>query len=288
MSEGGIEDDWTPSPIELERRAFARRASVKSILIAAASVVVFAGVIAVILASSTGWVKVREAFFDPQVFIHSLPAVGKGLLQNLKILAFSVVGVAFLGTLIAVIRTSRSPVLFPLRFLAAVYVDIVRGMPAILLLYLIGLGIPGLRLGGRIDPVLLGTIAITICYSAYVAEVLRSGINSIHPSQRAGARALGLSHMQTMRIVILPQAIRNVIPALMNDFVSMQKDVGLVSIIGVVDAVRAAQIEVARIWNFTPYVAAGVVFILFALPFVRLADWYTKKVRTREQRGGTV
>lgn len=288
MSEGGIGDNWTPSPIELERRAYARRASVKSILIAATSVVVFGGVIAVALATSTGWVKVREAFFDPQIFIRSLPAVGRGLLQNLKILGFSVVGVAFLGTIIAVIRTSRTPVLFPLRFLAAVYVNVIRGLPSLVLLYLIGLGIPGLRFWGRIDPVLLGTIAITICYSAYVAEVLRSGINSIHPSQRAGARSLGLTHMQSMRIVILPQAIRNVIPALMNDFVAMQKDVGLVSIIGVVDAVRAAQIEVALTWNFTPYVAAGVVFILLALPFVLLTDWYTKRVRDREQKGGTV
>jgi polar amino acid transport system permease protein len=276
------------SAIELERRDYLKKQSYRSVLVAATSLVVFAGALVLILARSAGWEKVRKTFFDWDVFVGSLPAIGHGLLKNLQVLGYSLVGVALFSTLIAVARTTRTPVLFPLRLLAALYVDLIRGMPALLLLYLIGFGIPGLGIFGRIDPVILGSIAITMCYSAYVAEVLRSGIESVHPSQRQGARSLGLNHAQTMRIVVLPQAIRNVVPALMNDFVAMQKDVGLVSTIGLVDVVRSAQIEVAHTWNFTPYVAAGVVFVLLALPFVRLADWYAGRMREREQKGGTV
>jgi polar amino acid transport system permease protein len=158
----------------------------------------------------------------------------------------------------------------------------------LIILYLIGFGIPGLRIFGRIDAALLGTIAIVIGYSAYVAEVIRAGIEAVHPSQRAAARSLGLSHAQTMRIIILPQAIRKVVPALMNDFVAMQKDVGLVSVLGVVDAVRAAQIEVAKSYNFTPYIVAGLLFIMLSLPCIRLTDWYTAKLRKREQMEGAV
>ncbi|MDR1851607.1 MAG: amino acid ABC transporter permease [Propionibacteriaceae bacterium] len=276
------------SAVELWRRSYLKQQTYKSVLIAAISLVVFVGIVVFLLSGSEGWAKVQASFFDWDTFVGSLPAIGEGLLKNLQVLGYSLVLVLIFATLIAVARTTRTPVLFPVRLLASLYVDLIRGMPALLLLYLIGFGIPGLGIFGRIDPVILGTIAITMCYSAYVAEVLRSGINSVHPSQRAGARALGLTHWQTMRIVVLPQAVRNVIPALMNDFVAMQKDVGLVSTIGVIDVVRAAQIEVAHTWNFTPYVAAGVVFVLLALPFVRLADWYTNRTREREQKGGTV
>jgi polar amino acid transport system permease protein len=221
-------------------------------------------------------------------FSQSIGKVFKGLLKNLQILVFAATGVAILSTLIAVVRTSRSPVLFPLRVLASVYTDVFRGLPMLIILYLIGFGIPGLRIFGRIDAALLGTIAIIIGYSAYVAEVIRAGIEAVHPSQRAAARSLGLSHAQTMRIIILPQAIRKVVPALMNDFVAMQKDVGLVSVLGVVDAVRAAQIEVAKSYNFTPYIVAGLLFILLSLPCIRLTDWYTAKLRKREQMEGAV
>jgi polar amino acid transport system permease protein len=249
---------------------------------------VFVAAICLVLYSSEGWGRVQEAFFSPIYFRQSIGKVFKGLLKNLQILVFAATGVAILSTLIAVVRTSRSPVLFPLRVLASVYTDVFRGLPMLIILYLIGFGIPGLRIFGRIDAALLGTIAIIIGYSAYVAEVIRAGIEAVHPSQRAAARSLGLSHSQTMRIIILPQAIRKVVPALMNDFVAMQKDVGLVSVLGVVDAVRAAQIEVAKSYNFTPYIVAGLLFILLSLPCIRLTDWYTAKLRKREQMEGAV
>jgi polar amino acid transport system permease protein len=158
----------------------------------------------------------------------------------------------------------------------------------IIVLYLIGFGIPGLRIFGRIDAALLGTISIIVVYSAYCSEVLRAGIESVHPSQRAAARALGLSHSQTMRLIVLPQAIRKVVPALMNEFVSMQKDVGLVSVLGAIDAVRSAQIMVSKGYNFTPYLVTGVMFVAMSFPVIRLTDWYTARLKKREQTGGTV
>ncbi|GHV27258.1 ABC transporter permease [Clostridia bacterium] len=260
----------------------------RSVLVSCVSLIVFAAVIWLTLSRSEGWGKVRAAFFDWNYFVASLPSVFSGLLTNLRVLFFASIGVAALGTLIAVTRTTISAVLFPLRALATVYTDIFRGMPMIIVLYLIGFGIPGLRMFGRIDSVLLGTIAVILVYSAYVAEVIRAGIEAVHPSQRAAARSLGLTHGQTMRIIVLPQAIRKVIPALMNDFVAMQKDVGLVSVLGAIDAVRSAQIEVAKSFNFTPYVAAGLIFILMSLPFIHLTDWYAARVKRRETASGTV
>lgn len=198
------------------------------------------------------------------------------------------VGVAILSTLIALVRTSRSPILFPLRILALIYTTVMRGVPIIVVLYLIGFGIPGLGLFGRIDPSVLGTIAVVMGYSAYVSEVLRAGFNDVHPSQRASARSLGLTSGQTTRLIVIPQALRKVAPALMNDFISMQKDVGLISVLGAVDAVRAAQIDVASTYNFTPYVVASLLFILMSVPFILLNDWYTERLRKRELSGGTV
>ena len=176
-----------------------------------------------------------------------------------------------------------------MRALVAGYTDLFRGLPLIIVLYLVGFGIPGLRLDiPRFPAEFWGTVALILTYSAYVSEVFRAGIESVHPSQRLAARSLGLSHSQTMRLVILPQAIRRVTPALMNDFVAMQKDVGLISVLGAIDAVRAAQIETASSFNFTPYVLAGLLFVLLALPMIRLTDWYTARMRTREQAGSIV
>jgi polar amino acid transport system permease protein len=173
--------------------------------------------------------------------------------------------------------------------LAILYTTVMRGIPMIVILYLIGFGIPGLAIfPGRIDPAILGTIAIILGYAAYVAEVLRAGLESINPSQRASARSLGLSVGKTLRLVIIPQALRKVAPALMNDFISMQKDVGLISVLGAVDAVRAAQIDVATSYNFTPYVVASVLFILLSIPFIILNDWYSDRLRKRELSGGAV
>lgn len=276
------------SAVELERREFRRARKQRSILVSVLSTLVFAAVIAVILVNSPGWSRVSETFFDPRVAIEAFPRVIEGLWLNIQVLFAAVIGVAILGTLLAITRTLKGPVFTPLRLLAAGYTDIFRGIPVLLVLYLVGFGIPGLELTGRMPAQFWGTIALILCYSAYVAEVLRAGIDAVHPSQRLAARSLGLSHGKTLRIVVLPQAVRKVTPALMNDFVSMQKDVGLISVLGAVDAVRAAQIEVASSYNFTPYVLAGVLFILLSWPFIRLTDWMTARAQKREQIGGTV
>ncbi len=274
-----------PSSLELDRRAFRRGQSVRSVLIAAASTVVFAALIWLFVVNTPGWAAVQRSFFNGPSFAAAWPRVFDGFLLNLRVLAVAVVAVAVLGTLLAIVRTLRGPIFFPLRAFVAGYTDLFRGLPLIIVLYLIGFGIPGLNIFGRIPFELLGLIALTLTYSAYVSEVIRAGIEAVHPSQRLAARAMGLSHAQTLRLVVLPQAVRKVTPALMNDFVAMQKDVGLISVLGAVDAVRAAQIETSRLADFTPYVVAGVLFVLLAIPTIRLTDWYTARVRRREQIG---
>ncbi|EYT53254.1 ABC transporter permease [Leucobacter sp. UCD-THU] len=279
---------FEPSAIELERRAYRRARRQRSILVSIASTLVFAAVIAVVLVNSPGWSRVSDTFFDLEVAVASFPRVIEGLWLNIQVLFVAAVGVAVLGTLLAIARTLKGPVFTPIRLIAAGYTDIFRGIPVLLVLYLVGFGIPGLELTGRMPAQFWGTIALILSYSAYVAEVLRAGIDAVHPSQRLAARSLGLSHGKTLRLVVMPQAVRKVTPALMNDFVSMQKDVGLISVLGAVDAVRAAQIEVASSYNFTPYVLAGVLFVLLSWPFIRLTDWMTARAQKREQVGGTV
>lgn len=276
------------SEVELFRRAYRKRQQLKSVITSLISTIVLAAIIVVGLEMSPGWPRVKETFFSPEYFAASLPEVLTGLWLNVKVLVVALIGVAIFATLIALVRTSNNPVLFPLRVLAALYTTIMRGVPMIVVLYLIGFGIPGLGIFGRIDPSLLGTIAVVMGYSAYVAEVLRAGFNDVHPSQRASARSLGLTAGQTTRMIVIPQALRKVAPALMNDFISMQKDVGLISVLGAVDAVRAAQIEVASTYNFTPYVVASLLFILMSVPFILLNDWYAARLRKRELSGGTV
>lgn len=290
MTDPTTSEAWRPSSIELDRRAFRRRQTTRSVLVAAGSTLLFAIVIWVTVVNTPGWAAVQYTFFDPATAIDAFPRVWAGFLVNLQVLGFAVVAVAILASIIAFVRTLRGAVWFPLRALAAGYTDLFRGLPLIIVLYLVGFGIPGLQgsSGVRIPGIVLGTIAVVLTYSAYVAEVIRAGIEAVHPSQRLAARSLGLSHGSTMRLVVLPQAIRKVAPALMNDFVAMQKDVGLISVVGVVDAVRAAQIETAASFNFTPYVVAGVLFVLLALPMIRLTDWISARMLRREQLGGAV
>ena len=259
-------------------------------LVSLASTLVFAIVTWLFVVNTPGWAVVQQRFFSPEAALVALPRVWDGFLLNIRVLLVAVAGVLVLSTIIAALRTLRGPVFFPLRALAAGYTDLFRGMPLIITLYLVGYGIPGLigTGGPRIPSYVLGTIALVLTYSAYVSEVFRAGIEAVHPSQRLAARSLGLSHGKAMRLVILPQAVRKVTPALMNDFVAMQKDVGLISVLGAVDAVRAAQIEVAADYNYTPYVVAGLLFVLLALPMIRLTDWYTARLRAREQIGGIV
>jgi len=242
----------------------------------------------VVVINSPGWADVRDKFFDVRIGWDALPHIAAGLWLNIRALFFATIGVAIFGTLLAVMRSLRGPVFFPLRALAATYTDLFRGVPLLIVLYLVGFGIPALDIFPRTPTVVWGTVAIIITYSAYVAEVLRAGIESVHPSQRVAARSLGLTHGQTLRQVVIPQGIRKVIPALMNDFVSMQKDVGLISVLGAVDAVRAAQIEVAHTYNFTPYVVAALLFVALSFPMIRLTDYVSARMTRREQSSGTV
>ncbi|MDJ1112860.1 amino acid ABC transporter permease [Microbacterium dauci] len=273
-----------PSALELERRAFRRRRERRSVLVAIASTLALAAIVWVTVINTEGWAKVQASFFDPEIALEALPKVWDGFLINLTVLGIAVFTVGAAALALALLRTLRGPVFFPVRMLAAGYTDLFRGLPFIIVLYLVGFGLPTI-LNQRIDEIVLGVLAITLTYSAYVAEVIRAGIESVHPSQRLAARALGLNHWQTLRRVVLPQALRKMTPPLMNDFISMQKDVGLISILAALDAIARAKGVVATTYNFTPYVVAGILFVLLAIPTIRLTDWYTAKLREREQTG---
>lgn len=270
-----------------DRLAYRRGQARRSRLLAGTSTVVFLAVCGTVIVLSPGWDRVRSQFLDLQVAKDSLPAIADGFLLNLRVLAVCAVLILVVGLGVAALRTLRGPVFAPLRLLAAVYTDVFRGFPLIVMLYVVGFGVPGLRLQGvPTSPVVLGGVALVLTYSAYVAEVFRAGIETVHPSQRMAARSLGLTYGQSMRKVVLPQAVRRVSPPLLNDFVALQKDVGLISVLGAVDAVRAAQIQVARTYDFTPYLVAGLLFIALAVPTVRLADWVNARAARRQQAGG--
>lgn len=266
-----------------QRRAYHRSRARRSTFVALASTVVFAAAIGLTVVNSPGWPRVRDSFFDLRIGWDSLPAVLDGLWLNVRVLVVCEILILAFGLLLAVLRNLRGAVWFPVRAFVIGYVDLFRGLPLLICLYLIGFGLPGLRLEGIPNsPVLLGGLALVLVYSALVAEVFRAGIDSVHPSQIAAARSLGLNYPRTMRLVVLPQAARRVTPALLNDFVALQKDCGLISVLGAVDAVRAAQIQVATSYNFTPYVVAGLLFVALAVPSARLADWATRRAARRQ------
>ncbi|MYV54343.1 ABC transporter permease subunit [Streptomyces sp. SID3212] len=282
-------DTYTPSARRLERERFKRVRARRATAIAALSTLVTGGVLFVVITGSPGWQRTRETFFSAKYARMALPDVLDGLLLNLRLLAVCGVCVLLLGLLLAVARTLRGPVFFPIRALATAYTDFFRGLPLIICLLMVVFGVPALRLQGVTnDPVVLGGTALVLTYSAYVAEVFRAGIESVHPSQRAAARSLGLSGAQTLRYVVLPQAVRRVVPPLLNDLVSLQKDTGLVSIAGAVDAVYAAQIIAGKYFNYTPYVVAGLVFVALTIPMTRFTDWVTARMDRRRAQGGTV
>jgi polar amino acid transport system permease protein len=273
-----------PSALATERQRYRRARARRSTLVALASTLVFAALVGWGLTSTPGWPRVQQTFFSPSAAWQALPQVLAGLWLNLRVLVVAEIGILVLGLVIAFLRTLRGPVFFPVRALATGYVDLFRGIPLLIALYLIGFGVPALRLQGvPTDVAVLGTVALILIYAAYVAEVFRAGIESVHPSQLAAARSLGLLHRQSLRLVVLPQAVRRVLPPLLNDFVALQKDCGLISVLGAVDAVRAAQIEVARTFNFTPYVVAGLLFVLLAIPTGRVADVLAARITRRQE-----
>ena len=269
------------------RALFERAQRRRSMLLAATSTAVLVGLIVWQVPQLSGWKRVRKSFFDGDTFSTAFDPVLKAFLLDVKIFLVCAPLIVLFGMGIALSRSVRSPLLFPLRMAATLYVDIVRGVPIILWLYLIGFGGAGL-LNVRevgIGPVKIGTylflggVALVVTYSAYVAEVFRAGIEGVHESQRSGARSLGLSTWHTNRHVVLPQAVRRVIPPLMNDFISLQKDVALVSVLGPIEALRRADVLQDKLFNFTPFVVAAVLFLCVSIPLTRTADYLLAKER---------
>lgn len=245
------------------------------------------GGLAILILTSPGWPAVKSTFFSAEAFKSSFPSVLSGFWLDVQMFMVIEVIVLVLGLLIALIRTVQLAALFPVRMLAVVYVDVMRGVPTILLVYLVGFGVPALQLSGLpTSPVVLGGAALAMAYSAYVSEVFRAGIQSVHPSQGAAGLALGLTRTQTLRFVIIPQAVRRVVPPLLNDFIALQKDVALVSILGPEEAFRAAQIYSASQFNYTPLLAAAALYLCVTIPLTRIVD--RMQARDIRQRGGAM
>ena len=258
----------------------------RNLAIAVTSTVVFAGIVVLAIVSSAGWPAVRKAFFDRQLFSQSFPEVAHAFLLNVRIFCIAEAVILVFALAIAVLRGLPGPVLFPFRALAVIYTDLFRGIPTILVIYILGFGAPALQLSGVPNsPLFWGIVALVLAYSAYVAEVYRAGIESVHPSQEAAARSLGLSRPKTLRYVILPQAVRRVVPPLLNDFIGLQKDSALVALIGPVEAFRQSQIDVAATFNYTPYLCTALLFVLLTIPMARLTDWVVARDRRRQSAG---
>jgi polar amino acid transport system permease protein len=269
----------------------------RGFLVSTVSTIVFFVVLAVIVVSAPGFQAVRESFFDLESMKESLvgvpeeglPGIGQAFLLNIRVFLIAEVLILILALVIAVIRGLPGPVFFPLRLVAVVYTDLFRGTPLLLVIYLFGFGLPALGIRGVSgqSEVVYATAALVLSYSAYVAEVYRAGIESVHPSQVAAARSLGLSRLQSLRFVVLPQAVRRVIPPLLNDFVSLQKDTALLAVLGVVEAARAAQIYSAYRFDYSSFVVAAFLFILMTIPLARFTDWLIERDRQRRQALGT-
>ena len=256
----------------------------RSLAVAAASTAVVVLALIVLVPLAPGWEKVQKSFFNGAVLAKSFPRLLDAFKVNVMIFAWSAPSIAILGLLIALARGVRAPTLFPLRIFATIYTDVFRGVPVILTVYLIGFGIPGLGLPRPWNsPYIWGSVALVLTYSAYVAEIFRSGIDSVHHSQRSAALSLGLSEGQAMRDVILPQAVRNVVPSQMNMLIALQKDVSLLSFIGPVEIFRQAGVFKSLLANFTPYVGAAIIFLAVTIPATRYADHLMAK-QTRERR----
>lgn len=256
------------------------------VVVALGSTLVFFGVLGYFIVTSPGWPRVQQSFFSPEHFNSSFPEIVRALWKNIQLFVVAEAMILVLALALAVMRSLPGPVFFPFRLTAVVYIDLFRGVPSILVVYLLGFGIPGLRLPGVTnDAFIWGLVALVLVWSAYVAEVYRAGIEAVHPSQEAAARSLGLSRFQGLRYVVLPQAVRRVIPPLLNDFIGLQKDTALVSFIGVIEVFRRTQIEAGGSFNFTPYLACGLVFLVLTIPMARFVDWLASRDRRRQLAG---
>ncbi|MGZ8527850.1 MAG: amino acid ABC transporter permease [Candidatus Limnocylindrales bacterium] len=257
--------------------------AVRSTLVALVSTIAVFSIIAWIVVNAEGWPAVQQSFLDGQIFASSLPKVSAAFGTNVILFLVAEALILVFGLVLAILRGLPGPVFFPVRLLATLYVDLFRAVPGLLVIYLLGFGIPGLGLPGLpSDAFPYAVLALTLVYSAYVSEVYRAGIESVHWSQEAAARSLGLSRLQALRYVVVPQAVRRVIPPLLNDFIGLQKDTVLVSVIGVVEIFREAQILKSATFNFTPFIAVALVFVVITIPLARLTDWLVDRDRRRQ------
>lgn len=254
----------------------------RALAIAAVSTVAVFGGLGLVVVNAPGWPQVQEKFLNGRVFAESLPLIVAAFWVNVRLFLIAEVLILILAMGVAVARSLPGPAFFPVRLLATIYVDVFRALPGVLVIFILGLGIPSLRIPGLpVDPFIWAVVALTLLYTAYVSEVYRAGIESVHPSQEAAARSLGLNRGQALRYVVLPQAIRRVIPPLLNDFIGLQKDTALVSFIGVVEIFRQSQIRQAGSFNFTPFLATALVFLVVTIPLARSVDWLLARERNR-------
>jgi polar amino acid transport system permease protein len=266
-----------------------RRDVQRSAAIALLSTLIVFGALAYFVSRSAGWQEVQQAFFSPEDFVASFPMVLDGFWLNVRIFLIAEPIILVVGLLLAITRSTRSPVFFPARAAAVAYIDVFRGAPAILVILALGFGMPALRIEGMPrSAIFWGTVAIILSSSAYQAETFRAGIETVHASQRAAARSLGLSNAQALRYVVLPQAIRRVIPPTLSGFVGLQKETALISVIGPLEATRQAQIYAGTQFNFTSYVVAGVLFIAITIPLARFTDYLLYRTAERREIGGAV
>jgi polar amino acid transport system permease protein len=287
-----IADAQAPAPgdsvpyVDPIRRAQVRQRARRNALVGMASLVGFVIVLSLLISRTPGWPAVQETFFNGEEFVATFPGLLEAFWLNVRIFLIAEPLILILGLVVALARNLRAPLFLPLRVLATAYVDVFRGIPTILVIFLLGFGVPALRLQGvPKEAVFWGTMALVLSYGAYVAEVFRAGIDSVHLSQRMAARSLGLSAFQTDRHVVLPQAVRNVVPPLMNDFISLQKDTALVAVLGPIEVLRQAQIDASFNFNYTPYVGAALIFISLTIPMTRLADWLQARTSRRRRAG---
>lgn len=239
------------------------------------------------MTQSAGWERFKAYFFDWELYRESLPETADAFLINVKIFLIAEAFILVLALLLAVLRSLTGPVFFPIRALAIVYTDFFRGVPTILVILMLGVGMPALQLEGVPDSeIFWAVVSLVLVYTAYVSEVYRAGIESVHPSQDAAARSLGLSRLRSLRYVVLPQAVRRVIPPLLNDFIGLQKDTALVSVLGVVEVLNQSSIIEAATFNGTPYLVAATLFVLITIPLARFTDWLIARDRKLRQAAG--
>jgi polar amino acid transport system permease protein len=280
--DGGL-DPRTTLPRRPRSRLGIGEGGGRAIAIAALSTIVVFTVLALVIVNAPGWEAFRAKFLNADVFVASLPLIAGAFLVNVRLFLIAEALILVMALAIAILRGLPGPVFFPIRLLTTIYVDLFRALPGVLVIFILGLGIPALQIPGvPNDPFFWGVVALTLLYSAYVSEVYRAGIESVHPSQSAAARSLGLSRWQTTRHVVIPQAVRRVIPPLLNDFIGLQKDTALVSFIGVVEIFRQSQIRQAGSFNFTPYLATALIFLIATIPLARLTDWLVSRDRSRQ------